>query len=183
MKVPTIESLLEDQLKDLYSAESQLMKALPRMAKAASSPELKDAIESHLDETRTQAERLEQIGELMEFRVSGKKCKAMEGLIEEGKEVLEMEAPPAIVDAAIIAAAQRVEHYEISGYGTARALAQHLGHDQVVELLSASLEEESDADSSLTSICEEHILPAVETDTMEEDEDVTPSKRRMAVRK
>lgn len=188
MKVPTLMSLLEDQIKDLYSAETQLLKAIPKMAKRASSPELQTALQDHLEETKTQVERLEQIGESLEIKLTGKKCKAMEGLIEEGKEALEMDAPDPIVDAAIIAAAQRVEHYEMSGYGTARALAEHLGHEDVAKLLSQTLDEESAADEALTGICEEHIFPAADADassseeeTEMDDEDMPSSgKRKMA---
>jgi ferritin-like metal-binding protein YciE len=160
MKLPTIEKLLEDQLKDIYNAETQLVKALPRMAKKASSQGLKDAITSHLEETKNHVERLNQVGESLGIKLSGKKCKAMEGLIEEGGEVLEAEGPGPVIDAALIAAAQRVEHYEISAYGSARALAKQLEHEDVVELLTETLDEEAAADEKLTSISEQEILPA-----------------------
>ena len=162
MKIPTLANLLADQLKDIYSAETQLVKALPKMAKKASAAGLKDAITSHLEETKNQVERLNQIGQALSIKLTGKKCKAMEGLIEEGSEVLEAEGPSPVIDAALIAAAQRVEHYEISAYGSARALATHLGHQDVVALLEETLAEESAADEKLTSVCEEEILPAVE---------------------
>ena len=163
MKLPTIEKLLEDQLKDIYSAETQLVKALPKMAKKAAAAGLKNAITSHLEETKHQVERLTEIGQTLGIKLSGKKCKAMEGLIEEGSEVLEAEGPGPVIDTALIAAAQRVEHYEISAYGSARALAAHLGREDVVGLLTETLEEESAADEKLTSICEDEILPAVES--------------------
>ncbi len=163
MQLPSIDKLLEDQLKDIYSAETQLVKALPKMAKRASAAGLKNAFTSHLQETKHQVERLNQIGQTLGIKLTGKKCKAMEGLVEEGAEVLEAEGPGPIIDAALIAAAQRVEHYEISAYGSARALATHLGHDEVVGLLEETLEEESAADEKLTSICEDEILPAVES--------------------
>lgn len=172
MRIPTIETLFEDQLKDLYSAEGQLVKALPKLAKTASTPELRVALENHLKETQEQVKRLERIGEMLGKKLTGKKCKAMEGLIEEGKEVFEMEAPGAIIDAAMIAAAQRVEHYEISGYGTARALAEHLGHQEIATLLSDTLDEESQADEKLTDICQDHVLPAIETDEEREGSDM-----------
>ena len=159
MKLPTLTKLLEDQLKDLYSAENQLVKALPKMAKKASSKSLKEAITSHLEETKHQVERLDQIGESLGIKVSGKKCKAMEGLVEEGAEVLEAEGPGPVVDSALIAAAQRVEHYEISAYGTARAFAQQLGHEDAAELLQETLDEESAADEKLNSISEDELLP------------------------
>ncbi len=161
MKLPTISKLLEDQLKDLYSAENQLVKALPKMAKKASSDVLKEAITSHLEETKHQVMRLDAIGQSLGIKLSGKKCKAMEGLIEEGAEVLEAVGPGPVIDSALIAAAQRVEHYEISAYGSARALAELLEHADSVKMLQETLDEESAADEKLTSLSEEEILPAV----------------------
>jgi ferritin-like metal-binding protein YciE len=163
MKIPTIDKLLEDQLKDLYSAENQLVKALPKMAKKASSTMLKDAITSHLQETKNQVERLNEIGQALGIKLTGKKCAAMEGLVEEGSEIIEAEGPGPVIDAALIAAAQRVEHYEISAYGSARALAEHLGHDEVVALLQETLDEESAADEKLTAICADEVLPLAES--------------------
>jgi ferritin-like metal-binding protein YciE len=160
MKLLTIAKLLEDQLKDIYSAENQLVKALPKMAKKASAPGLKKAFTSHLEETKHQVERLEEIGQALGIKLGGKKCKAMEGLVEEGAEVLEAEGPGPVIDSALIAAAQRVEHYEIAAYGSARALGEHLGHQEVVELLQETLDEESAADEKLSSLCEGEILPA-----------------------
>jgi ferritin-like metal-binding protein YciE len=168
MKVPTFDDLLVDQLKDLFSAESQLVKALPRMVKAAENSDLKEAIQDHLEQTRKHVERLESIGRQLDVKLTGKKCKAMEGLLEEAKEVLELEASPAIVDFSIITAAQRVEHYEISGYGTARALAEFLGYQKVVKLLTQTLEEESAADEALTEITTQYIL--TEDANMAEDD-------------
>jgi ferritin-like metal-binding protein YciE len=184
MKVPTLESLLVDQLKDLHSAESQLIKALPRMAKAVNAPELQEAIQNHLDETKQQLERLNEIGQELETKLTGKKCKAMEGLLEEGKEVFDMDAPPEIIDVAIIASAQRIEHYEISGYGTARALAEHLGHQEVVSLLTETLEEEAAADEKLTAICIENVLGAIEeVESDEEEEEMSINRRRMPAKR
>jgi ferritin-like metal-binding protein YciE len=154
--------LLENELKDLYSAESQLVKALPKMAKAASTAGLKKAFTSHLAETKGQVERLRKVGDLLDMKLTGKKCKAMEGLIEEGKEVLDADGPEAVIDAALIAAAQRVEHYEISGYGTARALAEHLGQPQAAKLLQLTLDEESAADEKLTKISLGEVLPSAD---------------------
>lgn len=168
MKMNTIECLLEDQLKDLYSAEGQLIKALPKIIQAASTPELKQTLENHLQETQEQFKRLERIGELLDLKLKGKKCKAMEGLIEESKEVFEMTAPDSIIDAAIISSAQRIEHYEISGYGTARALAEHLGHSEVATLLNDTLDEESQADEKLTAVCQQFVLPASNIDASDE---------------
>ena len=159
MKLPTIAKLLEDQLKDIYNAETQLVKALPKMARKASFRGLKEAITSHLEETKHQVQRLEEIGQTLSIRLAGKKCKAMEGLIGEGAEVLEAEGPGPVIDSALIAAAQRVEHYEMSAYGSACALARRLGHEDVVGLLHETLEEESAADEKLTAISEEVILP------------------------
>jgi ferritin-like metal-binding protein YciE len=159
MKIPTIAKLLEDQLKDMYSAETQLVKALPKLAKKAASTELKNAFSSHLQETKNHVERLTEIGQILGLKMTGKKCKAMEGLVEEGAEVLEADGPGPVIDAALIGAAQRVEHYEISAYGSARAIATHLGHDNVADLLQETLDEESAADEKLTSISEEEILP------------------------
>ena len=146
--------LLIDELKDLYSAENQLVKALPKMAKAASSPELKRAIESHLEETKRQVERLNQIGDELESRMTGKKCKGMEGLIEEGKEILAEDLDESAADAGIIGAAQKVEHYEIAAYGTARTHAALLGYNKVAKLLQQTLDEEGAADKKLTALAE-----------------------------
>ena len=159
MKVASVTKLLENELKDLYSAEGQLLKALPKMARAASSAGLKKAFTSHLAETKGQVERLRKVGEMLDIKLTGKKCKAMEGLLEEGEEVLDAEGPEGVIDAALIAAAQRVEHYEISGYGTARALAEHLGHARAAKLLQQTLDEESAADEKLTKISLGEVLP------------------------
>lgn len=149
-----LQELLVDELKDLYSAENQIIKALPKMAKAASSPELRRTFEKHLEETRRQVERLNQIGESLEFKLTGKKCKGMEGLIEEGKEVMEEDLDEHVLDAGLIGAAQKVEHYEIAGYGTARAHAEMLGHSKVARLLQQTLEEEGATDQKLTQLAE-----------------------------
>ena len=156
----SLEGLLEEQVKDLYSAENQLIKALPRMAKKASSPALKKAFETHLQETRVHVERLQQIASEMETKPGGKKCKAMEGLIEEGKEVLEEDGDDSVIDAALITAAQKVEHYEISAYGTARAIAERLGEAGIVKILQKTLDEESATDEKLTQICQGEVLKA-----------------------
>lgn len=163
-----LNDLFRDHLKDLYSAERQLVKALPRMAKASNHPELRAAFESHLEETHVHVERLEEIAKLLEFKPSGKHCKGMEGLIEEGKELLEEEAAEAVLDAGLIGAAQKVEHYEISAYGTARAMADQRGLPHVAELLQKTLEEEDSADDNLTELSEGGILQA--SATAEEEE-------------
>ena len=139
MKLNTLEDLLHHELKDLYSAENQLVKALPKMAKAATNEELKAGFEEHLEQTKGHVDRLNQIGETLGKKLTGHKCKAMEGLVEEGAELISEDADASIRDAGLIGAAQRVEHYEIAGYGTARALASKLGHDDIVELLEQTL--------------------------------------------
>jgi ferritin-like metal-binding protein YciE len=158
-----LEELLIDELKDIYSAENQIIKALPKMAKGASSPELKRAFERHLEETRRQVERLEQIGEALEIKLTGKKCKGMEGLIEEGKEILEEDLDENAIDAGLIGAAQKVEHYEIAAYGTARTHAEILGYTKIARLLQQTLNEEGNTDKKLTQLAESIInIEAVE---------------------
>ena len=154
MKLKTLEDLFLHELKDLYSAENQLVKALPKMAKAASNEELKAGFEEHLEQTKGHVERLKEIGKQLGKALTGHKCKAMEGLIEEGSELIEEDAEPMVRDAGLIGAAQRVEHYEMAGYGTARALAQHLGHDEFYDLLTETLEEEKETDEKLTELAE-----------------------------
>ncbi|CAN5417636.1 ferritin-like domain-containing protein [soil metagenome] len=152
-EIHPLEELLVDELKDLYSAENQIIKALPKMAKATSSPELKRAFERHLEETRRQVDRLEQIGEHLEIKLTGKKCKGMEGLIEEGKEMIG-ELEDEALDAGLIGAAQKVEHYEIASYGTARTHAEVLGYSKVARLLQQTLNEEFATDKKLTQLAE-----------------------------
>jgi ferritin-like metal-binding protein YciE len=152
MKVESIEDLFLDELKDLYSAEKQITKALPKMVKAASTQELSAAFDSHLQETKGHVERLEEIFEKLGKRGTGKTCEGMKGVLEEGSEVVqEMEKGP-VRDAALIAAAQRVEHYEIAGYGSVRSFAELLGKQDIVELLEETLQEEKAADEKLTTI-------------------------------
>jgi ferritin-like metal-binding protein YciE len=155
MKIESLRDLYLEQLRDLYNAEQQLIKALPKMAKAASSEELKAAFEDHLGKTRQHAQRIVNIFEKMDVKVQGKKCKAMEGLVKEGGEVIEEQMLEGIKDAALIAAAQRVEHYEIAGYGCVRAYAERLGDNDAADLLSQTLEEEKEADETLNGIAEE----------------------------
>ncbi len=154
MKLKNLEELYIDQLKDLYSAEKQLVQALPKMAKAANTPELQQGFETHLEETRNHVERLESIFSRLGSSSGRKKCKGMEGLIEEGKEAIELEGDPHVKDAALIAAAQRVEHYEIAGYGTVRTYAERLGFSQDSDLLQKTLDEEGETDKKLTSLAE-----------------------------
>lgn len=152
-KTTTMDDLLIDELRDLYDAEKQLTKALPKMAKAATSEELRAAFEQHLQQTEGHVERLEQIFEQLGQKASGKKCAAMNGLIKEGEEVAS-DTEDSVRDAGLIAAAQKVEHYEISGYGSVRTHAQMLGHDQAVRLLQETLEEEKQTDTKLNSLAE-----------------------------
>jgi ferritin-like metal-binding protein YciE len=148
-----LHDLFEDQIKDLYSAENQILKALPKMAKNATNPQLRTAFERHLEETRGHVTRLEQIAAELDFTPKGKKCKGAEGLIEEGKEVME-EFEDETLDAGLIGAAQRVEHYEIAGYGTARTHAELLGYKKAARLLQQTLDEEERTDKKLTQIAE-----------------------------
>lgn len=155
MKAKGFSDLFELELKDLYSAEKQLTKALPKMAKASTNDELRQAFESHLQETEGQIERLETIFKQLDISFSRvEKCKAMEGLIEEGKEIMEEDLAPDVLDAALICAAQKVEHYEIAGYGCARTFAQQLGHEDIADLLQETLDEEGNADKKLNDIAE-----------------------------
>jgi ferritin-like metal-binding protein YciE len=152
MKLDSLDALLLHELQDLYSAEKQIIAALPKMARKASSDELKSAFETHLEQTKGQLERLETIFRDLEVSAGRHKCKAMEGLIEEASELLKEEAEESVLDAAMIGAAQRVEHYEIAGYGTARTYAEMLGHTEAAELLQQTLDEEKNTDQLLTEL-------------------------------
>src|SRR5882757_8443175 len=163
MKLKTLKDLFHHELKDLYSAEAQLVKALPKMAKAATNEELKAGFEEHLEQTREHIQRLEQIGESLEMALTGHKCKAMEGLIAEGAELISEDAEDSVRDAGLIGAAQRVEHYEIAGYGTARALATRLGQEDIADLLGQTLEEEKETDAKLTELAESAVNAEAET--------------------
>ena len=154
MKIESLRDLYLEELKDLYNAEQLLIKALPKMVKAASSPDLKAAFEEHLEKTKEHALRIESICDQMGEKADGKKCKAMEGLVKEGGEVMEEDMVEGIKDAAIIAAAQRVEHYEIAGYGCVRAYATKLGDAEAANLLGQTLDEEKEADETLNGIAE-----------------------------
>lgn len=157
MALDTLEDLFLHELRDLYSAEKQLLKALPKMAKAAASANLKQGFEQHLLQTEIQVERLEQIFEQLGKAPRGPKCVAMEGLIEEGKKLMEEDAEPPVGDAALIASAQKVEHYEIAGYGTVRTFANLLGYSDAEELLQQTLDEEKQTDEWLTELAESEI--------------------------
>jgi ferritin-like metal-binding protein YciE len=157
MKITTLEDLLADELKDLYSAENQLVKALPRMARAVDSKDLRSALEEHLKQTHKHVERLERICEKLDISPKGKKCTGMEGLIGEGTEILNTEGESDPLEAGVIGAAQRVEHYEIAAYGTARAHARQLGFIEIANLLGKTLQEEKRADEKLTQIAENQV--------------------------
>jgi len=173
--VPTLHALLIDELRDLFHAENQLLKALPKMAKAATNPELKAGFTAHIAQTRGHVERLAQSLQILGLPPKGKTCHAMLGLLEEGAEAINTKGPDAVRDAALIGAAQRVEHYEIAGYGTARAFAQTVGEDQVAELLRETLDEEDESNKQLT-----HISVTVNADALaagEEHESTSASKK------
>jgi len=151
MTVNTVEKLLVEELKDLYSAEKQITRALPKMAKSANNDQLKTAFETHLKQTEGQIERLDRVFEILGKSSSGKTCKAMQGLIEEGSETME-ETEGEVRDAAMICAAQKVEHYEMAGYGSVRTWAQQLGQKEIADLLQQTLDEEEETDHKLTQL-------------------------------
>lgn len=173
MKLNTLEDVLVDELRDLYSAEKQLIKALPRMAKAASTPELQSALEDHLAVTQSQAERLEEILKELGAPTRGKVCHGMEGIITEGKELLESrkESSPEALDAAMIGAAQKVEHYEMCAYGTCVAHAETLGLSRIAKLLQQTLDEESQANEKLTQIAKSGVNSAAASGDSDRDDD------------
>ncbi len=154
MKIRSMDELFEHELEDLLSAEQQLVEALQAMAEAATLPALKTASKDHLKETKTHVSRLENAVKLLGKQPKGHTCKGMQGLIKEGEDIIKDAADPAVLDAGLIAAAQRVEHYEIAGYGTARAHARTLGHTELVDLLQTSLDEEGSANKLLTQLAE-----------------------------
>ena len=156
-KLNNLEGLLKHELQDLYSAENQIVDALPKMEKKASDQKLKKAFQSHLEETKEQVERLKKACEILNISPGGEKCKAIEGIIKEAEDFLKEDADADVMDAGLIANAQRVEHYEIAGYGTACHFAKRLGYKDVHQLLSATLEEEKDADEKLNDLAIEQI--------------------------
>lgn len=158
MALNSLYDLFVEQLKDLYDAEQQITQALPQMASAASEPKLKDAFQQHLDQTREQIGRLDQVFNEIGETPTGHTCEGMQGLIEEGREVLQMQGSSHVKDAALITAAQRVEHYEIAGYGSVRAYAKELGYDRAADLLQKTLDEEGETDKKLTKIAEGGML-------------------------
>lgn len=187
MKAHSLRELFIEELRDLYDAENQLTKALPKMAESSSSSELRQAFEEHLEQTRNHVNRLEKIFADLGEKAKAEKCKGMEGLVKEGSDLLkEDDIDPELKDAAIIGAAQRVEHYEIAGYGTVRTFAELLGEDQAVSLLEETLQEEKEADQKLTEIAEQINVEANEGEDVEREDveaDERTAKRTRSVRK
>ena len=181
MAAHNLRDALVEEIKDLYNAEKQLVKALPKMAKGATSEELREALESHLDETEGQVTRLERVFELLGEKPRGKHCAGMAGIVEEGSEKLQEDMEDMVLDACLIASAQKVEHYEIGAYGTAIAWAEALGLNEVSEVLNETLEEEKAADQKLTALAESGINDAAtagESEEMDdEDEEATATSR------
>src|SRR5215468_9293569 len=165
MKIDTLENLYISELRDLYSAENQLLKALPKMAKGASSPELKDAFEKHWEQTTGHVARLEELFEQLDESPKGKTCHGMKGLIEEGSEILGEDGEDSVLDAGIIVAAQKVEHYEIASYGSVRTFASLLGKNEAVNLLQSTLDEESEANELLNRLAEGIVNPEALVET------------------
>jgi ferritin-like metal-binding protein YciE len=175
-----LKELYIDELKDLYSAENQLVKALPKLAKAAASEELRAGFEEHLEQTKGHVQRLEKIFEMLDESPKGKKCKGMEGLIEEGSEIMEEDFEDALLDSALIGAAQRVEHYEIAAYGTVRAFAEELGESEHASLLAETLEEEKETDEKLTELAKQINVEANEGYGEAEDQRKPPKRSKRA---
>ena len=185
MEHNALKELYVDELKDIYNAENQLVKALPKMAKAATSDELRTGFEEHLEQTRGHVQRLEQIFKALGEKPTGKKCKGMEGLVAEGQEMMEEDFENDLMDAALISAAQRVEHYEIAAYGTVRTYAELLGEDQAVTLLEQTLEEEKETDQKLSDLASDINVKAMgdasekDSSSKESDEDEpTPIRKK-----
>jgi ferritin-like metal-binding protein YciE len=182
MPLSSLDDLYLEELKDLYSAENQILKALPKMIKAATSPELKQAFADHLEQTKGHVDRLVQICEDLGKSPKGKKCMGMEGIIKDGAELIEEDPEPAVLDAGLASAAQHVEHYEMAGYGSVRTWAEQLGHSMHVDLLQQTLDEEKEADRLLTQIAESSLNYAAEEEEGEEETaqfaDVAPRAKR-----
>ena len=180
----TLHDAFIDELRDTYDAEKQLTKALPKLAKAASDPELRKAFETHLQETHGQIERLEQVFESLDEKVRGKHCDGIAGIIEEGKSIMEEEFDDTTMDACLIAAGQRAEHYEMAAYGTLVAWAQAMGHTEVADLLQQTLNEEKAADAKLSGLAEgginQHAADGASTEEEEEEEEPVSAGRRTA---
>jgi len=185
MKQKTLRDFWIDELKDLHNAENQILKALPKMAKNATSDDLRQAFEEHLEQTKGHVERLDQIFEQIGLSGGrGKKCKGMEGVLDEGKEVLEEDLTDTVADAAMISAAQKVEHYEIASYGSARTHAEILGENEAVDLLEQTLQEEKETDERLTELAEEINLEAEgESETISGNGHMRSGRRKVVARR
>jgi ferritin-like metal-binding protein YciE len=157
LKLESVEDLFLEELRDLYDAESQLLKALPKMAEAAAAPALKMAFSQHLEQTKGHVGRLDRVFRELGAKPSGETCEAMKGLVKEGEQFVEAKGDPSVRDAGLIGAAQRVEHYEMAGYGTARSLAKRLGYQEIATILQETLEEEGEADKKLTAVAENEV--------------------------
>ncbi len=179
MKLNTLQDLYIEELRDIYSAENQLLKALPKVAKAATSEELRSALEDHLEQTKEQIERLDEVFQNLDTTSKGKKCLAMEGLVKECEELLEEEMEDSVKDAAIIGACQKVEHYEIASYGTVCTWAKLLDREDDLDLLGQTLDEEKEADENLTDIAETSInIDAAEGEEEESEEEAPAAKKK-----
>jgi ferritin-like metal-binding protein YciE len=176
MKENTLRELFVDELRDLYDAEHRLVKALPKMAKAANMDELREGFETHLEQTKEHVERLKQIMESMDEKASGKKCPGMVGIVQEGEELMGEDFEGSVMDAALISAAQRAEHYEIAAYGCVRTWAKELGEDEAAELLEQTLNEEKETDAKLTELAEQVNSSAVSGSEEGEEEERTTKK-------
>ena len=163
MKLNSLRDLYVAELKDLYDAEHRIIKALPKMAEACSSPDLRNAFEQHLEQTRNHVNRLEQVFQMLNETAKGEKCKGIAGIIDEGEDMMDKDAAPSVGDASLIASAQRVEHYEIAAYGTVRTYARRLGFEDQAELLNQTLQEEGATDKKLTSLAESYINEGART--------------------
>ncbi len=171
MQLNTLHDLLIEELHDLYSAETQIIEALPKMVEAATSPELKEAFSTHLEETKSQSKRLEVLFEQLQEEPKGKTCNGMKGVLEEASELLKLSGTPSVIDEALIGAAQRVEHYEIAGYGTAVSHAEKLGEDDIAAVLKEILLEERKTDEALTSIAQNAIVEQAINEDLDDEED------------
>jgi ferritin-like metal-binding protein YciE len=177
MTKDSLQELYVDELKDLFNAENQLTKALPKMAKAASSEDLRQAFQQHLEQTKGHVERLEQVFEMLGKKATGKKCMGMEGLVKEGAEIMAEDFSDDVMDAALISAAQRVEHYEIAGYGTVCAFADLLGESEQASLLRETLEEEKETDQKLTDLSKEINVEAGDSTSGDMEEETKGKKK------
>jgi ferritin-like metal-binding protein YciE len=180
MEHSALKELYIDELRDIYNAETQLVKALPKMAKASNSDELRSGFESHLEQTKGHVQRLEKIFDALDEKPTGKKCLGMQGLVKEGDEIMGEDFHGEVMDAALISAAQRVEHYEIAAYGCVRSWAELLGENEAVSLLEKTLEEEKETDQKLTELSEQINVEAKSQDVEGEEEEEQPEIRKKA---